>query len=351
MHRNSTEYQPLLSICIATRNRANYLQETLLLFAAQINSNIEVVVVDGASTDGTPLLMEGLVEKFSWLTYLRLEKNGGIDADYDVCVRKARGVYCWLFSDDDWPLETAIQKIIGACQAGHSFIFVDAEVRDVEMNSVILTQRANLQQDSIYSPDQQDIVFDKTIGPLSFIGSCVLRRDLWLRSDTEHCLGYMFPHIGPLFDQKMPSTSLLLAKPLIAIRYGNATWTSSAFKIWMIYWPELIGKLRGVSDIAKSKASDAKPWLRIKNILWQRAKGIYSIEEYKFLRGRFDLSFLQKTKLQIVSRIPGGMSVGLAILAIYFASNSKPFLIAELKLSRFYKKRIWDHVAAWIATN
>ena len=44
---------PLLSICIATMNRAGYLRETLEGLARQSAPELEVVVLDGGSTDAT----------------------------------------------------------------------------------------------------------------------------------------------------------------------------------------------------------------------------------------------------------------------------------------------------------
>lgn len=343
--------QPLLSICIATRNRAQYLQETLEIFAEQITAEVEVVVLDGASTDDTPRLMQDLAKKYPWLISVRQEKNGGIDADYDLCVRYATGKYCWLFSDDDWPLPSSVEKVLKACRGQHSFIFIDAEVRDVEMKSLILSRRANLTQDHVIQPEQQDLVFELTAKALSFIGSCVLKRELWLRCDFAHCSGYMFPHIGPLFDKKMPTSSLLLANPLIAIRYGNATWSSNSFRIWMINWPVLIWKLRGVSEGAKLNVTLQKPWLDTKIIFWQRAKGIYSADEYKLLLNSFEVNFFQKLKLKAISWIPGGLAVGMAFVAILFVKNARPFFIAELKLSRFYKKTILERGYNWLTKN
>jgi abequosyltransferase len=346
-----TRSEPLLSICIATRNRAHYLQETLETFAEQITYEVEVVVLDGASTDETSRLMENFAKKYPWLVSVRQEKNGGIDADYDLCVRHAIGKYCWLFSDDDWPLPSSVEKVLEACRGQHSFIFIDAEVRDVEMKSLILNRRANLTQDQVIQPEQQDLVFELTAKALSFIGSCVLNRELWLRCDFAHCSGYMFPHIGPLFDKKMPSSSLLIASPLIAIRYGNATWSSNSFKIWMINWPVLIWKLRGVSEGAKLKVTLQKPWLNTKIIFWQRAKGIYSTNEYKLLLNSFDVDSFQKLKLKAISCIPGSLAVVMAFVAILSITNARSFFMAELKLSRFYKKTILERGFNWLTKN
>jgi abequosyltransferase len=43
----------LLSICIATYNRGGYIGETLDTIIPQLDNDVELLVVDGASTDNT----------------------------------------------------------------------------------------------------------------------------------------------------------------------------------------------------------------------------------------------------------------------------------------------------------
>jgi abequosyltransferase len=50
---------PHLSICIATLNRARFLKETLARILGQASDEVEVVIVDGASSDGTEEVVRG----------------------------------------------------------------------------------------------------------------------------------------------------------------------------------------------------------------------------------------------------------------------------------------------------
>ena len=51
---------PLLSICIATYNRADFIGETLDSIIRQLTDEVEIVVVDGASTDATRTEMSAM---------------------------------------------------------------------------------------------------------------------------------------------------------------------------------------------------------------------------------------------------------------------------------------------------
>ena len=51
--------KPRLSVCVATYNRAEYIGETLESIIPQLTDEVEIVVVDGASTDGTSTVVKG----------------------------------------------------------------------------------------------------------------------------------------------------------------------------------------------------------------------------------------------------------------------------------------------------
>lgn len=89
-----------LSVCIPVYNCADYLPAALDSILDQAGDDVEVIVFDGASTDGTPELMEGYAS-YSRVRYHRAAARGGIDADMAHTVALATGEYCWLFSGDD----------------------------------------------------------------------------------------------------------------------------------------------------------------------------------------------------------------------------------------------------------
>lgn len=93
--------KPKLSICIATFNRGAFISETLDSILGQIESGIEIVVVDGASPDNTMEVMTAYVQRHQEVKYFREAENSGVDADFDKAVGYARGEYCWLMTDDD----------------------------------------------------------------------------------------------------------------------------------------------------------------------------------------------------------------------------------------------------------
>jgi abequosyltransferase len=109
-----------LSIPIPVYNFAEFLPETLASILSQERaSEVEVLVVDGASTDGTPELMARVCAQHPNVRYHRLPEKGGIDRDMAKSVELAQGEYCWLFSGDDIMAPGAVRALLSEIETGH----------------------------------------------------------------------------------------------------------------------------------------------------------------------------------------------------------------------------------------
>ena len=104
--------QPPLSICIPTYNRASFIGSCLDSVASQLTADIEVVILDGASTDNTAGVVEPFCRRYSTFRYVRRDRNQGIDEDILKVVELASGKYCWLLSDDDQLAGGALKLVL-----------------------------------------------------------------------------------------------------------------------------------------------------------------------------------------------------------------------------------------------
>jgi glycosyltransferase involved in cell wall biosynthesis len=90
---------PLVSIVTPTYNMAKYLADTIESVLAQDHPNIEYIVVDGGSTDGS---LEILERHRSRLRYFSEPDHGPSDAAAKG-FRQARGeIFAWLNADDTY---------------------------------------------------------------------------------------------------------------------------------------------------------------------------------------------------------------------------------------------------------
>lgn len=108
----------LLSFCIPTFNRGAFIGETLESIIRQAESNIEIIIVDGGSTDNTAKVVEDYRSRFANIYYYRQSFNAGVDRDMAASVRLAHGEYCWLMSSDDVVAPGAVARICRALESG-----------------------------------------------------------------------------------------------------------------------------------------------------------------------------------------------------------------------------------------
>jgi abequosyltransferase len=272
---------PKLSICISTFNRAGFIGETLDCLIDQLTQDTEIVVLDGGSSDGTQDIMQRYARACPRLRYVRQDTNQGVDRDFDRAVELAAGEYCWLMSDDDLLIPGAVGRVLEALRRPYSLVIVNAEVRDNDLKRQILPRRLRFREDRIYGPTELDRLFAEAGTYLTFIGCVVIERRVWLTRDRQTYYGSLFIHVGVIFQRPLPGDTLVIAEPLISVRYGNAMWKPRDFEIWMFKWPALVWSLPGPSDEARTRVCAREPWRELARLVFFRAKGCYSLQEYR----------------------------------------------------------------------
>jgi len=94
---------PLVSVIIPVYNRKNYLAETLESVLTQTHSNLQVVLVDDGSTDGSLEIALGYAKREPKRMTVISQKNAGQVVARNVALRYAKGLYiAFLDSDDLW---------------------------------------------------------------------------------------------------------------------------------------------------------------------------------------------------------------------------------------------------------
>lgn len=103
----------LISICIPTYNRPDFLKQTIASALAQSYRDIEIVVSDDSTNEDSKLLLEELQKKTPVpLRYLRNRHSKGQAGNVNTLFEAAHGDRLVLIHDDDLLLPNALQDLI-----------------------------------------------------------------------------------------------------------------------------------------------------------------------------------------------------------------------------------------------
>jgi abequosyltransferase len=322
---------PRLSICIATFERGKFIAETLDSILAQWQPGVEVIVVDGASPDDTPEVIKPYLTRSPGVRYYREPENSGVDRDYDKAVGYARGDYCWLMPDDDLLRPGAIAAVLGLLDQEYDLLVANAEVRNADFSRQLAPKLLKFPENRVYDERDSEKFFSEVATCLSFIGCVVVRRDWWLGRDRASYYGSLFVHVGVIFQHPPVGRAAVIAAPLITIRYGNAMWAPRWFEIWMFKWPQLVWSFKDFSDRAKAAVCPREPWRDIKTLLFYRATGGYTANEYqRLLAGK--AGAIGRIIPLGIAMIPGILANALA--SLYFFALKRESRMSVNNLSR-----------------
>jgi abequosyltransferase len=300
-----------LSICIPTLNRVKFIEETLDSIVSQYDGSFEIVVVDGGSVDGTIDVLRNYSEKYDFFRYFcspaeqpKAPSNQGFDRDCDLAVRLSQGQYCWLMTDDDTLVSDAIFQVQPHLNQGHDAVVVSITVKNFHLNRVLYEKRPAIATDRFFSAEKSSDFFVESAIALTYVGCLIVRRDIWISRERADYFGTGFVHMGVMFQRRLVKSAVVLARPLVNIRYGNSLWTTRAFQILMIDFPSLIWSFAWLEVASKQKIVTRRPWLSVAQLIKLHALGAYDAATYDRYLSNEKMSLGNRFSAKLVSLLP-----------------------------------------------
>ena len=92
----------MISVIIPVYNTADYIDQCVSSVVKQSYRDLEILLIDDGSTDGSAEKLRRWAEKDPRITVIRNEQNSGVSASRNLGLQKARGEYIAFVDSDDW---------------------------------------------------------------------------------------------------------------------------------------------------------------------------------------------------------------------------------------------------------
>ncbi|MFA6158125.1 MAG: glycosyltransferase family 2 protein [Candidatus Paceibacterota bacterium] len=126
---------PLVTILVATYNRAHYIGEAVASAQKQTFQNWELIILDDASTDGTETIARDMAARDSRIAYVRHPQNKGIAGNRNAGLALAKGTYiAVLDSDDVWTAPTKLERQVAYLASNPACVAVGTQVSVIDEN-------------------------------------------------------------------------------------------------------------------------------------------------------------------------------------------------------------------------
>ncbi|HEY3007295.1 MAG TPA: glycosyltransferase family 2 protein [Micromonosporaceae bacterium] len=114
----------LVSVCLPVRNGASTLEPVVRSILAQEHANLDLIISDNASTDGTEDLCRALAAADERIAYHRQPENIGLLNNFVAAMRLANGTFIRWVGDDDWLAPNCLSQSLKVFAADERLILV-----------------------------------------------------------------------------------------------------------------------------------------------------------------------------------------------------------------------------------
>lgn len=103
---------PLVTIIIPIYNTKKYLRQCLKSVVSQTYANIEIIIINDASTDNSLAIIKKYMKYYPNIILINNDKNIGVSASRNIGLNLSKGDYIYFLDSDDYIQKNAIEKMV-----------------------------------------------------------------------------------------------------------------------------------------------------------------------------------------------------------------------------------------------
>ncbi len=115
------KHTPLISVIVPVYNIKEYLPRCVKSITNQTYRNLELILVDDGSTDGTGVLCDELAARDERIRVFH-KKNGGSSSARNLGISQARGQYLGFVDSDDYISPEMYERLVNSLKVGNAQI-------------------------------------------------------------------------------------------------------------------------------------------------------------------------------------------------------------------------------------
>ena len=199
----------LLSICIPTFNRKEYLIQSLKAVIPQAKLfDIPIYISDNCSIDGTQYIIQQLQQtEYNLIFYTKQQQNIGIDRNMFAVLEMSQTKYCWWLGDYDVILPDAIATILNILEHDNTIDLMILNTQFITPDGAIHPdiQLFTISQDLYY---KDYLVCFRDYVELMPFGNLIIDRLGILQQNYARFIGTFHAYSGAIWDYLLQSHKL-----------------------------------------------------------------------------------------------------------------------------------------------
>lgn len=129
---------PYVSVCLPVYNGELYVRDAIVSVLQQSFEDIELIISDNASTDGTAEICHEFVERDSRVRYFRSDFNCGLALNHNRAVKSAIGQFSMWFGHDDMLEKEYIARCLATLEQDPGLVLCFTHTKHIDKNGNLL---------------------------------------------------------------------------------------------------------------------------------------------------------------------------------------------------------------------